>query len=62
MADMRDFCVSLTCLVRLGVLGKLLAGIGVVIVLLLIVAGTSVYSLRHAGDAVDALADVEMPG
>jgi hypothetical protein len=44
------------------VLGKLLVGIGVVIVLLLIVAGTSVYSLRHAGDAVDALADVEMPG
>jgi methyl-accepting chemotaxis protein len=48
--------------VRLGVLGKLLAGFGVVIALLLLVAGSGRYSLRQLAGAVNSLTDVEMPG
>jgi methyl-accepting chemotaxis protein len=44
------------------VLGKLISGFGVVIALLLLVAGAGLYSLRHLGNSVDALTDVEMPG
>src|SRR3954447_26802290 len=50
------------CSMRLGVLGKLLSGFGVVMARLRLVGGAGLYGLRHVGDAANSLTDVEMPG